>query len=69
MPVRIDLKTAMYGQGDAANLALLPNDIVYVPKSSIAEANKFVNQYIEKLILFRGFSAGATYQVKKFKDN
>ena len=68
VPVRIDLKTAMYGQGDAANLALLPNDIVYVPKSSIAEANKFVNQYIEKLILFRGFSAGATYQVNRNKD-
>ena len=68
VPVRIDLKTAMYGQGDAANLALLPNDIVYVPKSSIAEANKFVNQYIEKLILFRGFSAGATYQVNRYKE-
>ena len=68
VPVRIDLKTAMYGQGEAANLALLPNDIVYVPKSSIAEANKFVNQYIEKLILFRGFSAGVTYQVNKYNQ-
>ena len=68
VPVRIDLKDAMYGQGKAANLALLPNDIVYVPKSGIAEANKFVNQYIEKLILFRGFSAGATYQINRNKD-
>jgi len=69
VPMRLDLKNAMYGQGEAANLALLPNDIVYVPKSSIAEANKFVNQYIEKLILFRGFSAGVTYQINVFNNN
>jgi hypothetical protein len=58
----------MYGQGDGVNLALLPNDIVYIPKSAIAEANKFVNQYIENLILFRGFSAGVTYQINKFRE-
>ncbi len=58
----------MYGKGNGANLVLKPNDIVYVPKSAIAEANKWVNQYIEKLILFRGFSAGVTYQINKFKD-
>lgn len=63
VPVRIDLKNAMYGQGEAADLALLPNDIVFVPKSAIAEANKFVKQYIEDLILFRGFSAGVTYDI------
>ena len=42
IPIIIDLKNAMYGQGDGVNLALLPNDIVYIPKSAIAEANKFV---------------------------
>jgi polysaccharide export outer membrane protein len=68
IPIRIDLKNAMYGQGDGVNLALLPNDIVYIPKSAIAEANKFVNQYIENLILFRGFSAGVTYQINKFRE-
>ena len=68
IPIQIDLKNALYGKGDAVNLMLKPNDIVYVPKSAIAEANKWVNQYIEKLILFRGFSAGVTYQINKFKD-
>jgi protein involved in polysaccharide export with SLBB domain len=67
IPIRIDLKDALYSKGDGANLVLKPNDIVYVPKSAIAEANKWVNQYIEKLILFRGFSAGVTYQINKFK--
>jgi len=68
IPIQIDLKGAMYGQGGGTNLLLQPNDIVYIPKSAIAEANKFVNQYIEKLILFRGFSAGATYQWTKVVD-
>jgi protein involved in polysaccharide export with SLBB domain len=68
IPIEIDLKSAMYGKGDGVNLALKPNDIVYVPKSAIAEANKWVNQYIENLLLFRGFSAGAVYQINKFKD-
>ena len=65
VPIHVDLKDAMYGKGAAADLVLEPNDIVYVPKSAIAEADKWVNQYIEKLVLFRGFSAGVTYQINK----
>jgi hypothetical protein len=34
-----------------------------VPKSPIAKANLFVNQYIEQLILFRGVSFGFSYEV------
>ena len=66
IPIQIDLKSAMYGHGDGANLALKPNDIVYIPKSAIAEANKWVNQYIERLLLFRGVSVGFTYELADF---
>ena len=66
--MRLDLQDAMMGKGAGANLVLRPFDIVYIPKSRIAEANKWVNQYIEKLVLFRGFSAGATYQWTKVVD-
>jgi len=66
VPIQIDLKSAMYGHGDGANLALKPNDIVYIPKSAIAEANKWVNQYIEQLLLFRGVSVGFTYELADF---
>lgn len=69
VPIRIDLKKAMYGQGDGAGVALRPNDILYIPKSRIAEANKFVRQYIEDLILFRGFNAGISYQINDDVDN
>lgn len=69
VPIRIDLKNAMYGQGDGAGLALRPNDIVYIPKSAIAEANKFVRQYIENLIMFHGFSASATYEINENSED
>ncbi len=46
-----------------ADFQLQPDDIVYVPKSAIAKANKFVRQYIEELFLFRGVSLGFTYEI------
>lgn len=63
IPIRVDLASAMYAGGDAANFPLMPSDVVYVPKSPIAMANKFVNQYIERLLLFRGVSFGFSYEV------
>ena len=61
--IKVDLSEALYGSGTGATLALAPSDIVYVPKSAIAEANKFVNQYIEQLLLFRGVSLGFSYSL------
>ena len=58
IPIRADLKQAVYGQGENADVVLRPYDIVYVPKTWIAEANKFVNQYVERLLLFKGTSVG-----------
>jgi protein involved in polysaccharide export with SLBB domain len=66
-PIRIDLDFAMRGKGGGFNFVLQPDDIVYVPKSAIAKANKFVSQYIEQLILFRGTSFGITYEIDKFE--
>jgi len=62
IPLRIDLKKAIYGNG--ADTELHPYDIVYVPKTFIAEANKFVNQYVERLLLFRGFNVGFHYGIQ-----
>jgi len=61
IPVRVDL----YGKGPEASFQLQPQDIVHVPKTYIARANKFVNQYIERLILFRGTSFGFSYQLNR----
>ena len=63
VPLRIDLAEVMAASGPNADFQLQPDDIVYVPKSAIAKANKFVNQYIEQLFLFRGVSLGFSYEL------
>jgi len=65
IPVKINLENALQNQGDDSNIALMANDVIYVPKSPIAKANLFVNQYIERLLLFRGVSFGFTYDVSR----
>jgi protein involved in polysaccharide export with SLBB domain len=54
MPYQVDLKSDSLNQPDSVFI-LQPHDIVYVPKTAIAEADKFVAQYIEKLMLFKGW--------------
>ena len=50
-------------------IELQPDDVVYVPKFKIAQANLFVNQYIEQLFLFRGVSLGFTYDLRSNNNN
>jgi hypothetical protein len=64
----MNLKDAMQGKSSSADFLLQPDDIVYVPKTAIALANKFVNQYIERLLLYRGVSLGFTYQTNRIAD-
>ena len=61
IPIRIDLARMIDDEAAGPDVELQPYDIVYVPKTWIAKANKFVNQYIEQLLLFRGFSVGVGY--------
>lgn len=63
VPIAVNLSDAMQGDADGSHLFLQPDDIVYVPKSAIARANKFVNEYIENLLLFRGVSLGFRYDL------
>jgi len=62
IPIRVDL-SAFQEEYSGAGFHLLPQDIVYVPKTFIAEANKFVNQYVERLLLYRGASFGFSYEL------
>jgi protein involved in polysaccharide export with SLBB domain len=59
IPLRIDLAKVMAAEG-MSDVQLQPDDIVYVPKSGIANVNKFVEQYITGLLMFRGWSFGVT---------
>jgi protein involved in polysaccharide export with SLBB domain len=54
--------TESIAEGIKEPLFLAPQDIVYVPKSSIAEANLWVKQNITDLLPFLRGSAGFTYR-------
>lgn len=57
------------GTTNGQDFRLQPDDVVYVPKSSIAQANLFVKQYIEELFLFRGVSLGFSYELHSDQNN
>lgn len=56
----LDVLSIFYGGGTAGDMYLARDDVIFVPKSHIAEANLFVQQYIERLLMFRGFSFSYT---------
>ena len=47
---RLFLKKALSGEDYEQDVALQPNDVVYVPKSRVANLNLLVSQYINKMI-------------------
>lgn len=59
MPYRLDLsdESVASAQRDL-RVALQASDVLYVPRSRIANANLFVQQYISDLLLFRGVQLG-----------
>jgi protein involved in polysaccharide export with SLBB domain len=69
VPLRIDLAEVIAASDPNADFQLRPDDIVFVPKSAIARANKFVRQYIEELLLFRGVSLGFSYELHSDSNN
>jgi polysaccharide export outer membrane protein len=69
VPVKVDLTAAMNGNILNKNFRLQPDDVVFVPKSAIAKANKFVRQYVEDLFLFRGVSLGFSYELHSDQNN
>lgn len=46
----VNVRDIVRGQGGKAPLLLAPGDIVFVPRSTIAEVNLFVSQYVNGLI-------------------
>jgi polysaccharide biosynthesis/export protein len=54
VPYQIDLSSDSLNHA-AVSLQLHPYDVIFVPKSWIADANKFVQQYVQDLVLFKGW--------------
>ena len=55
IPMRIDLEGSIDGATTNGDILLQPFDVVYVPKSAIANANLFMQQYIRGILLFQGW--------------
>lgn len=62
IPIQIDLVAVIDADG-GSDFRLQPDDIIYVPKSAIANANKFIQQYVQGLLMFRGWSFGISYRL------
>ena len=63
VPTPINLRASIENVPGSPPYEVQPDDIIYVPKSEIAKANLWVNQYIEELFLFRGVSLGFSYRI------
>lgn len=50
MAANVDLTKVMNGTDMAQDIHLIPYDIVYVPKSNIARIDKFVDEYINRVV-------------------
>jgi protein involved in polysaccharide export with SLBB domain len=50
MAANLDIRKVIDGTDMAQDISLMPYDIVYVPKSNIARINKFVDDYINKVV-------------------
>lgn len=69
MPFQLDLSDEAVSAGKRdLRVALQASDVIYIPRSPIANANRFVQQYIGDLLLFRGVQIGYSYTDLHSKD-
>jgi len=72
VPYQLDLSEDALSRGARdLRIALQPSDVIYVPPSPIANANRFVQQYVVDLLLFHGVQLGfnVDYLYNRTKDN
>ncbi len=48
--ITIDVRGALHGEQALANIALQPFDVIFVPKSGVARANQFMDDFVEGLL-------------------
>jgi protein involved in polysaccharide export with SLBB domain len=57
----VDLASVMSGEQIENDIYLMPSDIVYVPKTAIAKAGKFVDQYFRNVLMVDSIIRGAGF--------
>ncbi len=55
IPIRLDLEESIDGETTMGDIQLQAFDVVFVPKSAIANVNLIVKQYIQGVLMFRGW--------------
>jgi len=64
---QIDLDKVISGESPENDITVHPFDIIYVPKTAIANANKFVDQYINNIVP-KFINAGFSYTLYRGKQ-
>jgi polysaccharide export outer membrane protein len=59
----VNLKNAMHSLRVEEDIIVPNNSVIFVPRTAIAEADRFVDQYIKQLFLWQGESFALTYGV------
>jgi protein involved in polysaccharide export with SLBB domain len=65
---KVNLRKVISGEYTKSDIILRPYDIVYVPKSHIANLNKFVDQYINRIVP-DFINAGFSYSIYRGKQS
>jgi len=61
----INLENVLLGAKTEEDFILPSNSVIFVPKTAIAIADEFVDQYISKLLLWQGSNLSFQYEVHK----
>ena len=65
----VDLRPVLSGRDPSADVALRPDDIIFVPRTRIANVNLFVNQYLSSVFPFQALTTAAIFQSDLFDDD
>ena len=65
----VDLRPVISGENPAADVALHPDDIVFVPRTRIANVNLFVEQYLSSVFPFQALTTAAVFNSDLFDDS
>ena len=66
MVAELDISEALSGDDPRQDVALMPNDFVYVPRSGMADFNEAMQQYVYRTLNFStSASISASYDLAK----
>ncbi len=65
----VNLRPVLSGRDLSSDIALQANDIIFVPRTKIANVNIFVDQYINSVIPIDGIVSAAIFQSDIFDDS